>query len=98
MSTRIIIKNLPSNVTSQRLKEHFSSSSSGTKEFFSGSVTDAKLVVDNRTGKSRGFAFVGYRSQEEALRAVEWFNGTFMDMRRIEVQVARRVCVCDMSG
>lgn len=90
MATRIIVKNLPPNLSKTRLKTHFSAQQSGT-DGFSGTVTDAKLVTDARTGKSRGFAFVGYRTPEEALRAVEWFNGTFIDMRKIVVEVAKPV-------
>ena len=90
MSTRIIIKNLPHNIPPTRLKSHFSSSQSGTTHF-SGQVTDAKLVTDPKTGKSRGFAFVGYRTPEEAQNAVEWFNGTFVDMRKISVEIAKPV-------
>lgn len=89
MSTRIIIKNLPHNITPARLKSHFSSSQSGNG-FFSATVTDAKLVSDPKTGKSRGFAFVGYRNADDAARAVEWFDGTFVDMRRISVEIAKR--------
>ena len=91
MSTRIIIKNLPHNITTSRLKSHFSSSQSGNA-YFAAAVTDAKLVTDPKSGKSRGFAFVGYRTQEDARRAVEWYNGTFIDMRKIEVEVAKPVC------
>src|SRR5271170_5430110 len=90
MSTRIIIKNLPHNITSQRLKTHFSSSQSG-QSFFSGQITDAKLVTDTKSGKFRGFAFVGYRNLEQAEKAVEWFNGTFIDQRKISVQIAKPV-------
>ena len=48
-------------------------------------------MTDAKSGKSRGFAFVGYRTQEDAQRAVEWFNGTFVDMRKISVEVAKPV-------
>src|SRR5579862_2247979 len=89
MSTRIIIKNLPNNITPSRLKQHFSSSQSGNA-FFAAEVTDAKLITDAKSGKSRGFAFVGYRTVEDAEKAVEWFNGTFVDMRKISVEIARR--------
>jgi RNA recognition motif-containing protein len=90
MSTRIIVKNLPHNITPSRLKSHFSSSQSGTASF-SASVTDAKLVTDPKSGRSRGFAFVGYRTQDEAQKAVEWFNDTFVDMRKISVEIAKAV-------
>ena len=90
MSTRIIVKNLPHNITQTRLKSHFASSQSGNA-FFLGNVTDAKLVTDAKSGKSRGFAFVGYRTAEEAVKAVEWFNGTFIDVRKISVEIAKPV-------
>jgi multiple RNA-binding domain-containing protein 1 len=90
MSTRVIIKNLPHNITPTRLNSHFSFSQSGTS-FFSGTVTDAKLVTDPKSGKSRGFAFVGYRTAEEAQKAVDWFNGTFVDMRKVFVEIAKQV-------
>jgi len=54
-------------------------------------VTDAKLVTDPKSGKSRGFAFVGYKTPEEAQNAVEWFNGTFVDMRKVSVEIAKPV-------
>ena len=90
MSSRIIIKNLPHNITPTRLKSHFSSSQSGTT-FFSATVTDAKLVTDPKSGKSRGFAFVGYRTPEEAEKAVQYYNGTFVDMRKVSVEIAKPV-------
>jgi multiple RNA-binding domain-containing protein 1 len=90
MSTRVIVKNLPHNIAPTRLKAHFSSSQSGNA-FFSGNVTDAKLVMDPKSGRSRGFAFIGYRTPEEALKAVEWFNGTFVDMRKVSVEIAKQV-------
>ena len=93
MSSRIIIKNLPHNITPTRLKSHFSSSQSGTS-YFTGTVTDAKLVTDPKSGKSRGFAFVGYCTPEEAEKAVEWFNGTFIDMRKVSVEIAKPVYLC----
>lgn len=90
MSTRIIVKNLPHDIAPSRLKSHFSSSRSGNA-FFSGTVTDAKIVTDPKSGKSRGFAFVGYRTAEEAQKAVEWFNETFVDMRKVSVEIAKPV-------
>lgn len=97
MSTRVIIKNLPHNITPQRLKTHFSSSQSGTT-FFAGQITDAKLVADPKSGKFRGFAFVGYKTPEQAEKAVEWFNGTFLDQRKISVEIAKPVTLFFLRG
>ena len=45
--------------------------------FFSeqGNVTDAKVVYDRDTGRSRGFGFVTYSSADEVNRAIESLNG-----------------------
>ena len=90
MSTRIIIKNLPHNITTQQLKTHFSSQSGQTTSF-SGEITDAKLVTDTKTGAFRGFAFVGYRNSEQADKAVEILNGTYIDQQKISVEIAKPV-------
>lgn len=77
--SRLIVKGLPKYLTEERLKEHFS------KE---GSVSDVKLMR-KRDGESRQFAFVGYKSQEDAEKAVKYFNRSFIDTAKIEVQVAK---------
>lgn len=79
--SRILVKNLPHYVKEDRLREHFSQT---------GEVTDAKLMrtID---GKSRRFAFIGYRIEEEAEEAVRYFNKSYLDTSRIVCEVARRV-------
>lgn len=77
--SRLIVKGLPKYLTEDRLKEHFS------KE---GNVSDVKLMR-KRDGESRQFAFIGYKSQEDAEKAVRYFNRSFIDTARIEVQVAK---------
>lgn len=42
-------------------------------------------------GTSRRFGFVGYRDAEQAQQALEYFNRTFIDTSRIQVELARRV-------
>lgn len=77
--SRLIVKGLPKYLTEERLKEHFA------KE---GNVTDVKLMK-KRNGESRQFAFVGYKSQEDANKAVRYFNRSFIDTAKIEVQLAK---------
>lgn len=77
--SRLIVKGLPKYLTEERLKEHFS------KE---GNVSDVKLMK-KRNGESRQFAFIGYKSQQDAERAVKYFDRSFIDTARIEVQVAK---------
>ncbi|EFJ12267.1 hypothetical protein SELMODRAFT_182522 [Selaginella moellendorffii] len=80
-SSRVCVKNLPTYVTDDKLREHF-----GAK----GQVTDAK-VMRTRDGKSRRFGFVGFYSQEEAESAVAYFNRSFLDTSRLVCEVARSV-------
>ncbi|QPG72795.1 hypothetical protein FOA43_000097 [Brettanomyces nanus] len=53
-----------------------------------GSVTDVKLIR-KRNGESRRFAFIGFRSMEDAEGAVKSRNGTFIDTAKIDVQLAK---------
>lgn len=79
--SRLIVKNLPAYLSDVRLREHFSQK---------GSVTDVKLMT-RPDGTSRRFGFVGYRSEEEARDALDYFNRTFIDTSRIQVDLARKI-------
>ncbi|MGZ4972882.1 MAG: RNA recognition motif domain-containing protein [Limisphaerales bacterium] len=54
-----------------------------------GNVTSVNLMMDKFTGKSRGFAFVEFGSSEEAIKAVEMFNGKDYQGRPLTVNIAR---------
>lgn len=54
-----------------------------------GSVTDAVVLMDRMTGKSRGFGFVEFASPDEAKAAIEKFNGYDLKGRKINVNEAR---------
>jgi cold-inducible RNA-binding protein len=45
-------------------------------------------MVDRETGRSRGFGFVTYNTEEEATAAIEGMNGQELDGRTISVNVA----------
>ncbi|OXA38521.1 putative RNA-binding protein 19 [Folsomia candida] len=62
--TRLIVKNLPEGATEPKLRDLFASK---------GTVTDVQLKRFN-DGKSRHFAFVGYRTEEEASAARDYFD------------------------
>lgn len=84
--SRLIIKNLPSYVTPDRLKEHFSQ-----KNGPGGTLTDVK-VAQKPDGTSRRFGFVGFKSEAEAKKAQEYFDKTFIGTTRVHVLVVE-VCV-----
>ncbi|KAL2893835.1 Serine/arginine-rich splicing factor SC35 [Bienertia sinuspersici] len=54
-----------------------------------GKVVDVFIPRDRRTGESRGFAFVRYKYQDEAAKAVEKLDGKVVDGREIMVQFAK---------
>ena len=80
MSTKLYVGNLAFGVTSDDLHEHFAQA---------GTVESAKVVEDRDTGRSRGFGFVEMASSEEAMAAIEQFNGQDFDGRNLVVNEAR---------
>ena len=48
-------------------------------------ITDAKLISNRRIG------YVGYKTPEEAAKAVKYFNKSFIRMSKIGVELARPV-------
>jgi RNA recognition motif-containing protein len=53
-----------------------------------GTVTDAVVVCDRDTGKSRGFGFVVMEDRKDAARAIEELDGAEFDGREIVVNLA----------
>ncbi|KAF8654742.1 hypothetical protein AX16_003397 [Volvariella volvacea WC 439] len=79
--SRLLIKNLPPYVTPERLREHFEQ-----KRGPGGVLTDCKVAF-KRDGTSRRFGFVGYKTEQQAAAAREYFDKTFIDSARISVTV-----------
>ncbi len=53
-----------------------------------GNVTEAKVIMDRDTGRSRGFGFVSFGSADEARKAMSEMNGVELDGRSIKVNEA----------
>lgn len=79
--SRLCVKNVPKYVAEDRLREFFSQK---------GEVTDAKLMR-TKDGKSRQFAFVGFRTEQEAEEALKYYHNSYLDTCRITCEVARKV-------
>lgn len=53
-----------------------------------GPVTEARVITDRETGRSRGFGFVGFDSDDDAAKAQEAMDGAELDGRNIRVNPA----------
>ena len=79
MSTRIIVKNLPKNITEEEIKKHFSQK---------GVITDVK-IMHKENGQSRNFCFVGFKTEQSAKEAIKYFNQTYLKTMKISVEIAK---------
>jgi len=77
---KIYVGNLSYSATEEDLTELFSAF---------GNVVSAKIIKDNYTGESKGFAFIEMESQEEGENAIRELNGKELKNRAINVSVAR---------
>jgi len=74
----LFVKNLAETVTDKGLAEEFGKY---------GKIQSVKVVKDNQTGKSRGFAFICYEKVEEAVKAVGEMNGKRLNDKELFVAV-----------
>lgn len=54
-----------------------------------GDVVDSKVITDRETGRSRGFGFVTFSTEQSMLEAIENMNGKELDGRNITVNQAQ---------
>ncbi|MBI1864105.1 RNA-binding protein [Candidatus Woesebacteria bacterium] len=80
MASKLFVGNLEFSINSDDLKNAFSQV---------GTVTDAVVITDKMTGRSRGFGFVEMSTDEEAKAAIEKMNGFELKGRKINVNEAR---------
>ncbi|KAJ8690205.1 hypothetical protein PTI98_011657 [Pleurotus ostreatus] len=78
MSFKIFVGGLSWNTTDDTLRQAFG-------EF--GNVLDSIVINDRETGRSRGFGFVTYGTNEEAEAAIAGYDQQELDGRRIKVVV-----------
>jgi len=76
----IYVGNLPYQLTEGGLEELFA-------EF--GSVSNARVIADKYSGRSKGFGFVEMLNQEEAEEAIRQLEGKEVNGRNIKVNEAK---------
>lgn len=80
MNNRLFVGNLSFQTTENDLQDAFAAH---------GTVTEANLMMDRATNRSRGFAFVTMSTPEEAQKAIDAMNSAQLDGRAITVNIAR---------
>lgn len=79
MTNRLYVGNLSYSISTEELAQLFGEA---------GTVTDAKVLTDRETGRSRGFGFVTMSSETEAAKALQSFNGYLLSGRTLVVNEA----------
>lgn len=74
-SSRIFVRGLPPKFTEDDVRKHFAKFP----------VTDVKFFPHRRIG------YVGYKTPEDAAKAVKYFNKTFIKLTKIHAEIARPV-------
>jgi RNA recognition motif-containing protein len=80
MAKKLYVGNLSYNTHEEDLREEFSKI---------GEVLSATLIVDQASGRSKGFGFVEMASDEDAAKAITAMNGTSFMERTITVNEAK---------
>jgi cold-inducible RNA-binding protein len=80
MSNRLFVGNLSFDTTENDLQDAFAAF---------GTITEANLMMDRVTNRSRGFAFVTMSTAEEAQKAIDGLNGKQIGGRALTVNIAK---------
>jgi RNA recognition motif-containing protein len=80
MSKKVFVGNLSWDTNDDSLNAAFSPF---------GEITEATVISDRHSGRSRGFGFVTFVDDEAADKAIAELNGTELDGREIKVDVAQ---------
>lgn len=89
MAAKVYVGNLSWNTTDDSLAHAFSAY---------GQLTDYIVMKDRETGRSRGFGFVTFATQQEADAAIAALNEQELDGRRIRVNMANSRPAGGMGG
>ena len=80
MNRKLFVGNLSYNTQESTLEELFAQA---------GTVASVRVMRDQATGRARGFGFVEMETEDAAQAAIDKFNNTEVDGRRIAVNEAR---------
>lgn len=79
MAKKLFVGNLSFSITQDQLKEIF--------EVY-GKVTSVNIVIDKFSGRSKGFGFVEFENDEDAVKAIEALDNSEQAGRNMAVKEA----------
>ena len=77
---KVYVGNLPFSVDNDKLKELFSSY---------GEIEEATVIMNNFSGRSKGFGFVTFKTEEDAKKAISEMNEKDIEGRKLNVNEAK---------
>lgn len=77
---KLYVGNLPYTTTEDDLRDYFAKA---------GVISSVRIIIDKMSGRSKGFGFVEMENDEEAMKAIEEFNGKEWGERKLVVNEAR---------
>ena len=80
MAKKLFVGGLSWDTTDDGLRQAFASY---------GEITEAKVIADRDTGRSRGFGFVTFTQDDDAKTAISKMDGTSLDGKTIKVNEAQ---------
>ena len=80
MAKKLFVGGLSWDTTDDGLRQAFASY---------GEITEAKVITDRDTGRSRGFGFVTFTQDDDAKTAITKMDGTSLDGKTIKVNEAQ---------
>ena len=80
MAKKLFVGGLSWTTTDDGLRQAFASY---------GEITEAKVITDRDTGRSRGFGFVTFAQDDDAKTAISKMDGTNLDGKTIKVNEAQ---------
>ena len=80
MAKKLFVGGLSWDTTDDGLRQAFASY---------GEITEAKVITDRDTGRSRGFGFVTFAQDDDAKTAISTMDGTSLDGKTIKVNEAQ---------
>ena len=80
MAKKLFVGGLSWDTTDDGLRQAFASY---------GEITEAKVITDRDTGRSRGFGFVTFAQDDDAKTAISKMDGTSLDGKTLKVNEAQ---------